>query len=180
MTSVTESAGNPPEELRFPPSAGVPNNPVLPVILRHDIATIKDNPEACERMFEGNGWGGTWRDGIFSYHHFHSDAHEALGIVSGEATVLLGGPDGKEVTLRAGDVVVLPAGTGHKRLSSSPDLLVVGSYPPGQEQFDLRRADPGELAEVTRNVASVSLPESDPVAGPGGPLVAIWMAAAEQ
>jgi uncharacterized protein YjlB len=174
MTSEAEPTGGRPEELRFQPSGGVPNNPALPVLLRHGIVSILDSPEACEQMFSRNGWGGTWRDGIFSYHHFHSDAHEALGIVSGEATVLLGGPDGTEVTLRAGDVVVLPAGTGHKRLSSSPDLLVVGAYPPGQEQFDLRRAEPGELEEVTGNIASVLVPKSDPVAGPGGPLVAIW------
>ena len=179
MTSGTERLGGQPEQLRFPPSGGVPNNPVLPVVLRHGITAITDDPAACEQLFESNGWGGTWRNGIFSYHHFHSDAHEALGIVSGEATVLLGGPDGTEVTLRAGDVVVLPAGTGHKRLASSDDLLVVGAYPAGQEHFDLRRAERGELDEVTRNVAAVPLPKSDPVGGEDGPLVAIWGGAAK-
>jgi uncharacterized protein YjlB len=174
MTSGTEPLGGQPEQLRFSPSAGVPNNPALPVLLRHEIAAIKDDPTACEQLFEDNGWGGTWRNGIFSYHHFHSDAHEALGIVRGEATVLLGGPDGTEVTLRAGDVVVLPAGTGHKRLSSSEDLLVVGAYPAGQQNFDLRRGDPGELDDVTHNVSAVPLPENDPVAGAEGPLIAIW------
>jgi uncharacterized protein YjlB len=180
MTSETEGAQPPPptEQLRFARSGGVPNNPVLPVVLRHDIAAIRNQPAACERLFERHGWGGTWRDGIFPYHHFHSDAHEALGIVRGEATVLLGGPDGKEVTVRAGDVVVLPAGTGHKRLAATSDLLVVGAYPPGQEAFDLRRADPAELDEVSANIAAVPLPETDPVAGAEGPLVVIWNAAA--
>jgi uncharacterized protein YjlB len=165
-----------PEQLRFEPSAGIPNNPSLPVILRHGLE-ITTGPEACEQLFTRNGWGGTWRDGIFPYHHFHSNAHEALGIVSGEATVQLGGPDGSQVRLLAGDVVVLPAGTGHKRMASSEDLLVVGAYPPGQERFDLRRGDPDELDEVTRNVASVPLPDSDPVAGADGPLLALWRTA---
>ena len=167
-----------PEQLRFAPSGGVPNNPLLPVVLRHEITGIRDNPEACEQLFERHGWGGSWRDGIFPFHHFHSDAHEALGIVGGEATVLLGGPDGTEVALRAGDVVVLPAGTGHKRLDATPDLLVIGAYPPGQEAFDLRRADPAELDEVTANVAAVPLPATDPIAGADGPLVALWNEAA--
>lgn len=178
MTSRPETAENPaPELLRFERSDGVPNNPDLPVIVRHDVEAVTGDPSGCEQLFRRHGWGGTWRDGIFSFHHFHSDAHEVLGIVSGQATVLLGGPDGREVSVRAGDVVVLPAGTGHKRLTASPDLLVVGGYPPGQEDFDLRRADPDELDEVTRNVASVPLPETDPVAGKDGPLVAIWGAA---
>jgi uncharacterized protein YjlB len=177
MTSGTEPLGGQPEQLRFPPSAGVPNNPALPVLLRHGITAIIDDPAACEHLFESNGWGGTWRNGIFSYHHFHSDAHEALGIISGEATVLLGGPAGTEVTLHAGDVVVLPAGTGHKRLASSDDLLVVGAYPAGQEHFDLRRGETSELDEATGNVAAVPLPESDPVAGRSGPLLAIWASA---
>jgi uncharacterized protein YjlB len=176
MASEIEPAGSlpEPEQLRLRPSAGIPNNPVLPVVLRRGVNRIKDDPAACERLFYDHEWGGTWRGGIFAYHHFHSDAHEALGIVSGEATVLLGGPGGTEVTVRAGDVVVLPAGTGHKRLSSSSDLLVVGAYPPGQENFDLRRGDPAEMAEATRNIASVPLPDTDPVAGRHGPLVAIW------
>ena len=162
------------EFLNFGVDAGIPNNPNLAVVLRRGIDAIVDAPEACEELFARNGWVGTWRNGIFAFHHFHSNAHEVLGIVSGSARVLLGGPGGTEVTLAAGDVVVLPAGTGHKRESGAADLLVIGGYPPGQEGYDLRRGDPAELDEVTRNVAAVPLPATDPVAGPDGALIEAW------
>ena len=160
--------------LRFDSSRGIPNHPSLPVVLRHGVLEIVGDPERCEELFASHGWGGSWRDGVFPFHHFHSNAHEVLGFVAGEATVLLGGPGGEPVTIVAGDVVVLPAGTGHKRESASEDLLVVGAYPAGQENFDLRRGDEDELDEVRRNVASVPLPALDPSGGDTGPLVRAW------
>lgn len=165
------------ELLRFARSEGVPNN-ALAVVLRHGVHTIVGDAAACEELFTANGWTGTWRNGIFPFQHFHSNAHEALGIIAGDAVVLLGGPGGREVRLVPGDVVVLPAGTGHERRSPSPDLLVVGAYPPGQAEFDLRRGDPAELDKVLRNVARVELPASDPVQGTGGALVVEWAATA--
>ncbi len=151
--------------LRFETSAGIPNNPALPVVIHHDVAEIVDHPSACERLFRSHGWGGTWRNGIFPFHHFHSNAHEALGIVSGAARVTLGGPDGETLDVRAGDVLVLPAGTGHKREDAGGGLLVIGAYPPGQEDYDLRRGDPDELAEARQNIAAVALPDTDPAFG---------------
>ncbi len=164
------------ELLRFDESEGIPNNPGLPVVIHHDVAEIVEDPAACERLFMGNGWGGTWRNGIFPYHHFHSNAHEALGIVSGSARVVLGGPAGAEVRVQPGDVIVLPAGTGHKREDGGAGLLVIGAYPPGQEHYDLRRADPEWLPQARTNVAAVRLPDTDPATGSGGGLrsVAEW------
>ena len=153
------------ELLEFDMSAGIPNNPALPVVIHHDVASIVDDPGACERLFCSHGWGGSWRNGIFPFHHFHSNAHEALGIVSGSARVTLGGPDGETLDVRAGDVLVLPAGTGHKREDGGSGLLVIGAYPPGQEDYDLRRGAPDELAEARRNIAAVALPDADPVLG---------------
>jgi uncharacterized protein YjlB len=162
------------QTLRFVSSEGIPNNPELPVVLRHGVDDIIDDPAACEQLFARHGWIGSWRDGVFPFHHFHSNAHEVLGFVRGEATVRLGGPDGVNVRIVAGDVVVLPAGTGHKREDASDDLLVVGAYPSGQENYDLRRGDPGEFEEASRNIASVPLPASDPSGGESGPLVEAW------
>jgi uncharacterized protein YjlB len=124
-------------------------------------------------LFARNGWLGAWVDGIFPFHHFHSIAHEVLGIVAGTAAVVLGGPGGRRVEVAPGDVLVLPAGTGHCNAGSSADLLVVGAYPNGM-RYDLRRGDPAERDEVLANIAAVPLPDTDPVHGAGGPLAEIW------
>ena len=155
----------------FQDDGGIPNSP-LPVLLYRDVEQAGD-PAACEAMFAEHGWLGAWRDGIFPFHHFHSTAHEVLGIVEGSATVMLGGPRGTSFDVRRGDVLVLPAGTGHRNLGSSPDLIVVGAYPDGMS-WDLRRADPGEHAQVLRNIRAVPLPRTDPVGGDTGPLLDLW------
>jgi len=147
-------------------------NSRLPVLLYHDVDGARE-AGACEALFAGHGWLGAWRDGIFGFHHFHSTTHEVLGVVAGSAAVVLGGPRGSRFDLGRGDVVVLPAGTGHCNTGSSGDLLVVGAYPNGMS-WDLRRGDPGEHDEAVANIASVPLPAEDPVHGPGGPLTELW------
>jgi len=132
---------------------------------------------ASERAFEANDWRGSWRNGIYPFHHFHSTAHEVLAIVSGRATVTLGGPQGETLEVGRGDVLVLPAGTGHCNEGSSPDLLVVGAYPSGMA-WDLRRGDPAEYAEVQANIAAVPLPGTDPVSGSDGALPGLWQSSA--
>jgi uncharacterized protein YjlB len=156
------------EQLRFPAGDAIPNNPSLPVLAYRDALS---DPE---RSFRENGWGGTWRSTVFPFHHFHSTSHEALGVAAGRATLALGGPQGEEVAVRSGDLLVLPAGTGHKRVDSSDDFLVVGAYPPGQEDYDLLRGDPAELEQAVANIERVELPAMCPVAGENGPLVDAW------
>jgi uncharacterized protein YjlB len=160
-----------PETHRFEDDGGIPNSP-LPVLIYHEVQAARD-ASRCEELFAVNDWVPDWRDGIFSFHHFHSIAHEVLGIVGGTATVKLGGPRGRSFEIGRGDVLVLPAGTGHCNAGSSPDLLVVGAYPHGMP-WDLRRGDPAEHDEALANIRGVPLPGADPVNGPDGPLGARW------
>jgi uncharacterized protein YjlB len=161
-----------PETHFFEDDGGVPNSR-LPVLVYHDIEAAREE-SSCEELFASNEWLGSWRDGIFSYHHFHSTAHEVLGIVSGSAAVILGGPSvGERFDVQAGDVLVLPAGTGHCNDGSSADLLVIGAYPDGMS-WDLRRGDPAEHDEVLHNINGVPLPRADPVEGADGSLVGLW------
>jgi uncharacterized protein YjlB len=161
-----------PEVHRFDDDGRIPNSR-LPVLVYRGVDEVAAGAASCERLFAANGWGGSWRDGIFSFHHFHSTAHEVLGIAAGDAAVVLGGPSGGRFEVAAGDVLVLPAGTGHYNDGATGDLLVVGAYPRGQT-WDLRRGDPAEHDEVLANIARVPLPEQDPVLGPNGPLVPLW------
>lgn len=163
-----------PETHHLPHAGGIPNSR-LPVLVYHDVDAARD-PSRCEELFARNGWPGAWVDGISSFHHFHSTTHEALGIVAGSASIILGGASGRRFDVERGDVLVLPAGTGHCKAGSSSDLLVVGAYPNGM-RWDLRRGDPAERDEILASIEAVPLPDADPVHGPDGPLTEIWPAA---
>lgn len=160
---------------RFDENGAVPNNPRLPlVVYRHAVNLPDDDPaRVFEALFARNGWGGSWRNGILPFHHFHSTAHEVLDIFSGSATVQLGGENGVSVTLEPGDVAVLPAGTGHRKLRSSGRLGVVGAYPTGQRP-DMCRAEKEAARARWTQIAEVALPAADPVYGPNGPLFELW------
>ena len=162
------------ETYRFADDGVVPNNATLPlVVYRGALAAGGERASACEAMFARNGWPGAWRNGIHAHHHYHSTAHEVLGIARGSARVRLGGESGETVELRAGDVVVIPAGVAHKRESASADLLVIGSYPKGQRP-DICRAEAGAHDRASANVSQVALPASDPVTGRADPLIDCW------
>ena len=161
------------ERFRFPDDGCIPNSP-LPVLVYRSVFT----PHAAladevETVLARHDWHNAWRAGIFDYTHFHSNTHELLAIVSGCVKLRLGGDHGASVELCTGDVVILPAGTGHRCEGASDDLLVVGAYPQGRD-WDVRRGDPAEQEDVRHNIAQVPLPEHDPVTGKDGPLNSIW------
>jgi len=149
-------------------------NSVLPVLIyRQAIGGAEVSAEALEGLFDGNGWPSQWRSGVYDYHHYHSTAHECLGVARGSAQLRLGGPEGRLFDVAAGDVLVLPAGTAHQRVSASGDFLVVGAYPPGQD-WDLLRGEEGERPAADERIAKVPLPKTDPVGGQGGPVLERW------
>ena len=161
-----------PETVYFERSEWVPNNPKLAVLIYKSLPLAGDDPASVfEDRFERNGWQGIWRNGVFSYQHYHTHAHEVLGIAAGTARLLIGGPTGKEIDVAAGDCLVLPAGTGHCRLAASGDFLVVGAYPPGQHA-DICTEESGEKG--LKAIAAVALPEIDPVDGKDGALRSLW------
>jgi uncharacterized protein YjlB len=158
-------------------NSGVPNHPRWPLLV-YPGALFPPNKTAdlaatFETLFTRNGWPAAWRNGVYPFHHFHCDAHEALGVYSGEVTVQFGGENGPAITARTGDVVVLPAGTGHKKLGSRGTPGIVGAYPAGQHP-DMCRPAVTRLAHFAAAVARVALPAGDPVHGAGGPLFAHW------
>ncbi|HEY4202798.1 MAG TPA: hypothetical protein VGM83_19785 [Devosiaceae bacterium] len=150
-----------------------PNSRLPTLIYRQALPMAATSPEALEALFAANGWPPQWRAGIYAFHHYHSTTHEALGIAAGSATVMVGGPDGRAFDVGQGDVILLPAGTAHRRLAASPDFLVVGAYPPGAN-WDVLKGEPGERERALENIARVPMPTSDPVGGKPGPLMKVW------
>ncbi|EPJ89248.1 MAG: cupin [Pseudomonas sp.] len=154
-------------------NSGIPNNPKLPVLIYPAALDVSgsDPAELVERSFTANGWPPQWRYGVFSYHHYHTRGHEVLGVYAGDARLMLGGPEGHVVEVKAGDVLLLPAGTGHCNLGSSNDFMVVGAYPPAQDG-DINR-DPATPAQIEQ-IAQLWFPQTDPVLGDKGGVVEHW------
>lgn len=152
----------------------VPNSRLALIVRRGAITPAADDPaKAFETTFARNGWTGSWRDGVFDYHHYHSTAHEVLGVFAGSATIRFGGEDGETVGLSAGDVAVIPAGVAHALIRDDGSFRVIGAYAGGRA-WDIVRAEPGALAAARQRIAAVPLPEADPVDGADGPLVKLW------
>jgi uncharacterized protein YjlB len=161
---------------KFADDGRIPNNPVLPLVLYRSGINLSGSPDpetVIEKTFAANGWGDMWRNGIYPYPHYHSMIHEAMGIARGRATVRFGGEKGREIEIMPGDVVILPAGTGHECLRQTPTLVVIGAYPPSGK-YNLCRASKAEHAKALASIPKVPPPATDPVFGPKGPLIALW------
>src|ERR1700733_15833698 len=93
----------------FADDGAIPNSKLPLLVYRNAVPA---DPAAIERIFTANRWPAAWRDQVHPFHHFHSDAHEVLGVASGEAQVRFGGPAGGALPERVGDGEVVSAGMG--------------------------------------------------------------------
>lgn len=152
----------------------VPNN-ILPFLVYQSVVKLDSgHPEqTIENLFEANDWGGTWRNGVYDFLHYHATVHEVLGVARGSARVRFGGDHGRELEIKAGDIAILPAGTGHQCVKASSDFCVIGAYPPGSK-MEITRATAENHAKALKTIPAVPVPDSDPVMGNDGPLVRLW------
>jgi uncharacterized protein YjlB len=160
---------------RFKDEGLIPNHPRWPLVIYRGAVKLSadfDPAAVFEDLFAGNGWGDSWRDGIYDYVHYHSRIHEVLGIARGSGEVRFGGALGRSVKLKAGDVAILPAGTGHQCLSAADDFLVVGAYPRTGTYDECTTAEDHKRALKT--IPKVAPPRKDPVYGANGPLLKLW------
>lgn len=161
-----------PQYYSFEDDGVIPNNCDLSVIFYP--AVFHKTPEEIEKTFTSHNWTNSWTGGVFDYHHYHSNTHEVLGVKSGSATLQIGGEQGESLKITVGDVVLLPAGTGHKKLEASADFKVVGAYP-GGVSYNVKIGDRGERPYVLEDIKNAPLPKTDPVFGDRGPVIEKWM-----
>jgi uncharacterized protein YjlB len=162
-----------PHAVRFKDDGLVPNHPRWPLIIYRSAVNLDERQDAAaviEDLFEANGWGDAWRDGIYDHVHYHSRIHEVLGIARGtrgKGRVRFGGKTGRIFTLKARDVAVLPAGTGHQCLSASD--LAIGAYPRLGTYDECTTVE--DRPHALKTISEVPSPREDPIYGTGGPLL---------
>lgn len=165
-----------PASMTFEDDGIVPNNPRLPLIIHRravDLSAKDYDPDTViDALFESNGWGRSWRDTIYDFVHYHSQIHEAMGVARGSAVVEFGGIKGRRLKLKAGDVAIVPAGTGHRLIEASRDFRVVGAYP--EEGTYDECTDTRDRSEARKRIAKTRKPRADPVYGRNGPLKSLW------
>jgi uncharacterized protein YjlB len=162
-----------PEKLLFKDDGQIPNSH-YPLLLYRQAFVARNAEGAAwlENQFAQNNWTNSWRNGVYPFHHYHSTSHEVLGVYAGTALLHLGGEAGQKVKVQAGDIIVIPAGVGHKNLGSD-NLGIVGAYPDGRN-WDVNRGLPGERPQTDKNIAALPLPTTDPLLGKSAGLPSIW------
>lgn len=163
-----------PEEFFFEDDGIIPNSPYPLLVYRNAFAELGTaGAEFLENIFRKNNWSNSWRGGIYSFHHYHSNTHEVLGVFQGSAEVQMGGPNGQKIEISSGDMIVIPAGVGHQCLSHSDDFTVVGAYPDGMKP-DLIKEEKDHYTVSLRHIQKVPKPSYDPLSGKDGDLIKRW------
>lgn len=136
----------------------------LPVLVSRTAVDheLLDIAAALEALFRSNGWVCRPQGTLQGEYHYHSTAHEVIGIASGSAILGIGGPHSVRIAVDASDLLVLPAGTGHCRLADRAGFCVITANPPDQEADICRTTASTEIASA---IEAVPYPTSDPVLG---------------
>jgi uncharacterized protein YjlB len=165
-----------PRKLRFGEDDLIPNHPRWPALIyRRAVHRARGYDPAAifEDLFARNGWRDSWRGGVYTFLHYHSRIHEVLGIARGSVRIRLGGPHGRVLVLKAGDVVILPAGTGHQCLGASNTMLAVGAYP-AAGVYDECRARKDDHRRALRSIPKVPRPRRHPIYGRSVSFATLW------
>lgn len=124
-------------------------------------------------IFNEHGWINNRRSGIFNFHHYHSNVHKVIGVCNGSASLLFGGNNGERIGLEKGDVIVIPAGVAHKNLGKENCIDCISAFYEGCA-YDLNYGRPGERPTADVNIASLPIPDTDPLYGKAAGIVTLW------
>ena len=153
------------EQITLESTTKFPNSK-LPVLLYRNVLELPSFFRALfiKKLFKSNGWSNSWKSGIYTYHHYHSNTHEVLGVYKGKTTLLLGGKKGVKIKISKGDVIIIPVGVAHKNLGKETQIKCVGAYPYGKD-YDMNYGKKKERPKTDENIKKVKVPRKDPVFG---------------
>lgn len=149
------------------------NNPLIPLLVYTNAC--KAGEGELKHMLATHDWTNFWIDSIFSYHHYHSMSHEVLIVLRGSASLQFGGDGGRNLSVSAGDCIIIPAGVAHKCLIADDNFAVLGAYPAAQP-YDLVKENELSIDEAEKRIKAVKVPPYDPLYGSDGPLIKNWKA----
>ena len=152
-------------------------NSQLPALVYKEVLLLPNQKNVAaaivQKIFLRHKWTNSWKNGIYDFHHYHSNTHECLGIAAGKVKVILGGPGGRRLEFKKGDVIIIPAGVGHKCVEASSDFICIGAYPQGKN-YDINHGKKEELALALKNIKKLGIPKTDPLFGKEGFLKSFW------
>lgn len=160
---------------QIPAWSRIPNTSIQskPLIIYH-AAFSASSSELTSRLEEVGEVVPQWLYGMYPQTHFHSTTHEVLGVVSGRASLCFGGegnPERFEPTVQSGDMIIVPAGVGHRLLEDldarEQPFKMVGAYPPDKD-WDMCYGREGEEEKV-KEIEKLGWFRRDPLFGDDGP-----------
>ena len=149
------------------------NNPLTPLLVY--TKACRAGEDELKKILTAHDWTNFWVDSIFSYHHYHSMSHEVLIVLRGSASLQFGGDGGRNISVSAGDCILIPAGVVHKCLIADDNFAVLGAYPKDQ-RYDLVKENELTIEEAGKRIKAVKVPPCDPLYGGDGPLIKNWKA----